>query len=106
MVPTGASTMRACRRNRAFAASSSPERPGKTASQANSSSVCCMGGRELPGAHPTDIHVDEVGGRIVTDPAAAQGDGSTAHIGQIAAGDAYIDGQTLHMQAVLGNTTA
>ena len=53
--------------------------------------------------HPPHIHVNEIGGRVISDSAAAQRERSVAQIRSSYTGDSNINRFSFHMQALLRN---
>jgi murein L,D-transpeptidase YcbB/YkuD len=62
--------------------------------------------RPLPAPRPAGVHVDEVGRRVVADPAAAERDGEVAHAPGGDAREPQVEGAPLEVEAVAGDTGA
>jgi hypothetical protein len=60
----------------------------------------------LPATNAADVYVDEIGGGVVADSAAVEGESGVAEFSGGDAGNANVDGHGLHVQAVLGDAVA
>src|SRR5579864_2810455 len=59
--------------------------------------------RSRPGPHAANVHMHEVGNRIISDPAAAHDEGGGMNERKRTAGDSDVDRHSLHMQALGGD---